>query len=195
MTPSRWLAVGLLAAAAAGCASLQARRERTRRLQAQLDEFRYARPLDEVWLEARRLLADRGYPLAGEDAKSVGQPEMEFGDRVLSPAKETYPYGEETGLLQRLGVVGGGRKGDPTGRSLDTGWRRTRDRYHVDGFQDSRGCRVVFTRVVEDPTEHRAQRERDFEMELDLARRVDADGAARVDAAVARGKSSSPAVP
>jgi hypothetical protein len=174
MSRPPWVTACLLAAVA-GCAA-----PRAERLQAQLDELRYARPLDEVWLGARRLLADQGYPLAGEDAKAVGQPEMASGDRILSPAKATHPYGEEVGLLQRLGVVGGKAGDSRIGRSLDTGWRRTRDRYHLDGFEDGRGCRVVFTRVVEDPTEHREQRSRDLDMELTLARRLDPEAAARM---------------
>lgn len=180
MTRSLWLAAALLAAAA--CASLQGGRARAQRLQERLDAFRYDKPLPEVWLEARRLLADRGYPLAGEDAKAVGQKEMAVTERLLSPAKETYPYGEDVGLLQQLGVVGRGHdKGSQAGLSLDTGWRRTRDRYHVDGLQEEGGCRVVFTHVVEDLTDHRGQASRDLELELALAQRIDPAAAARIE--------------
>ena len=180
------LAAALLASAAA-CASVRANQARTDALRQQLDEQRFAKPMEEVWLEARRLLADHGYPLAGEDATAVGQAEMGLGDRLFSPARETHPYGEDTGLLQKLGAFGGKKKsgGGRTGLSLDTGWRRTPDRCHVDALQDERGVRVAFQRITQNTTEHREEAPvRDLELELELLQRLDAEAAARLEASL-----------
>ena len=178
------LLASALLAWAAGCASVRAGQSRGDALRKQLDEQRFAKPMEEVWLEVRTLLAERGYPLAGDDAKAVGQPEMGFGDRMLSPARETHPYGEDPGLLQKLGMFGGKKSGaGPTGLSLDTGWRRTRDRYHADALQDERGVRVAFQRITQDTTEHREEAPvRDLELELALVQRLDAEAAARMEA-------------
>jgi hypothetical protein len=177
------LLVSAVLASTAGCASVRAGQARADALRKQLDEQRFAKPMEEVWPEARRLLAERGFPLAGEDAKAVGQAEMGLGDRLFSPARETHPYGEDTGLLQKLGMLGGKKSGGgPTGLSLDTGWRRTRDRYHVDALQDERGVRVVYLRITENDTEHREEAPvRDLELELELLQRLDAEAAARME--------------
>jgi hypothetical protein len=175
-------------AALAGCATLRASQARADALRAQLDAYRFSLLMDEVWLEARRLLADRNLPLAGEDARAVGQPELGFGDRLLSPARETHGYGEDVGLLQKLGVFD--RKGGsgPSGRSLDTGWRRVRDRYHLDALEQDGGVRVVFLRITENSTDHREQPPvRDLELELALVQRLDPEAAARIEGSLVTG--------
>lgn len=178
---------GILLLAASGCASMQAARARAKALEPQLEAFRYQKPLDEVWQEARRLLADRDYPLATDDAAAVQQKEMGFLERVFTPAKDTRRRSADVGTFQRLGGEGGkgGALGPDDERFLETGWRRQGDRYRVDGLHDDRGCRVLFTRILQDRTDHRDVPERDLEMELDLARRVDPEAAERIEAAVA----------
>jgi hypothetical protein len=153
-----------LVAAVAGCASVQAKRARSEQLTRALDELRYARPLDEVWSQARRLLSDKGYPLVGEDAAAVGR-SGGFLARLFSPAKETFR--DEGGALV-----------------LQTGWSRGRDRYRLEAREDERGTRVVMTRVVEDLPDHRDKASRGLEMELELVRRVDPEAAARIEASL-----------
>lgn len=169
-----WTTAALaLLALGGGCAAQRAAAERARLLQGQLDEVRYSRPLDEVWAEARRLLADRGYPLAGADAEAVGQKPW-FLSGIFSPAKDTRP--------------------DPAGgQVLETGWGPGSPaalRYRLQGSAGGSGCRVVFWAVPEDQTEHgrdgRPPR-RGLDMELDLARRLDPEAAARIEAALAQG--------
>jgi len=179
------LAVAFLLAAS-GCASLQASRAREKALVAQLEAFRYEKPLDEVWQQARRLLAELGYPLASDDAAAVQQKETSLVERIVSPAKDTRPRSADVGLFQRFAGAGssGRALGPDDERFLETGWRRQGDRYRVDGLHDDRGCRVLFTRIFQDRTDHRDVPERDLEMELDLARRVDPEAAVRIEAAV-----------
>jgi hypothetical protein len=185
--PAAWIAAGIVAAA--GCASVQTGRARAEYLTRELDAVRYAQPLDEVWDEARRLLADRGYPLVGADAKAVGQSDV-WLTNVFSPGTETRSTSAgATGLLPNLlSRPSGGTADDDRGaRFLETGWSRNRDRYRVDGWRDGPDCRVTFTAILEDRTEHQreAGRHRDLEMELDLARRLDPEAAARIEAGLA----------
>jgi hypothetical protein len=178
---------GALLLAGSGCASLQASRARAKALEAQLEAFRYEKPLDEVWQEARRLLAERGYPLASDDAAAVGQKEMSLPERIFSPAKETRRRSADVGLFQRLGGAGGGSGtlGPDDERFLETGWRREGDRYRADGLRDEKGSHVLFRHILQDRTDHRDSAERDPEMELELARRLDPEAAERIEAAVA----------
>jgi hypothetical protein len=144
---------------------MQAKRQREEYLEARLDSLRYSKPLDEVWSEARRLLAAKSYPLAGKDAEAVGESHTILFS-IFSPAKET--------------------SADDQGRRfLETGWRKDRTRYRVEGSPDGPGSRVVFTLLKEDTTEHghdARERKRGVELELELARRVDPEAAAGIEA-------------
>lgn len=154
-----------LLCALAACAPLVARRDRERALERELAASRAAQPIDVAWQEARRLLAERGYPLAGRDAAAVGQPPMGWAERIVSPARETSERG-------------------PLERSLDTGWSRARERYHVESRPSGDGWEVVFTRVDGAQGDRRGMPRRDLELELALLRRVDPAAAGRVDAAL-----------
>ena len=159
-----WTAA-VLAAASGACASAQAKREREEYLQSRLDSFRFSKPLDEVWPQVQRLLADKNYPMVGKDGEAVGD---EHGTlySLFSPAKET------------------SRETDGS-RWLETGWRKDQTRYRVEGTPDGPGCRVVFTLLHEDTTEHghdARERKRGLEMELELARRIDPEAAAGIEA-------------
>ena len=167
------------AALAAASASVTAGQQRRERLQRELDAFVYPKPLDDVWQEARRLLAERGYPLAGKDAEAVGQKPMSWAERFLSPARETAPAGAEpVGLLQKLS----GASGTPgVGQVLDTGWTQYGERVHLHGWSDAGGCRIVIQHLKRDATDRRAEETRDVELELELVRRVDAAAAERLD--------------
>jgi hypothetical protein len=159
--PATWIVAGLVVATTA-CSSTEANRARTGYLRPQLDALRYEKPIDEVWREVQRLLSERRYPLSGKDAQAVGQPDRLLW-RILSPAKETQDDGRG-------------------GRFLETGWSKS-VRYRVDGTADDAGCRVVFTAIAEDLTEHGrdASRHRDLDMELELARRLAPEAAAHIE--------------
>lgn len=174
----------VFAAASAGCAT--AGKVRQERLQRDLDAFSFARPLDEVWQEARRLLAERGYQLADEDAEAVGQRKMTFAERFLSPARDTGPA-TEGGLLQRLGAVKA-RPVSTAAQALDTAWNRYGERYHLEGWSQEGGSRVVFTYLKLDRTDRQSEQTRDVELELALVHRLDPGAAARIETDVERAK-------
>jgi hypothetical protein len=164
--PTALLAAAILLAASS-CASLKAERARREALTVRLDALRYQKPLDEVWAEARRLLAEKGYPLAGADAEAVGQKPAFLGG-LFSPAKDTRP--------------------DPAATQfLESGWGPGALRYRLQGWAEGSSTRVVFWAIPEDPTEHGRDGRpwsRGLDMELDLARRLDPDAAAAIEAAV-----------
>ncbi|HET9596764.1 MAG TPA: hypothetical protein VFP65_14340 [Anaeromyxobacteraceae bacterium] len=170
------LASGALALASCATAASM-RRER---LQRELDAFAYAKPLDEVWQEGRRMLAERGFPLADKDAEAVGQKPMSWAEKILSPARETGPA-TEGGLLQRMGVVKG-RNLSGAAQALDTGWSQYGERYHLEGLAEGTGSRVLFT-FIKQGSDRQETKSRDLEMELDLMRRVDPEAAERIDRA------------
>ncbi len=178
-----WIVTCLAVASSSACASMQLSKERRDRLQRELDAYRYQQPPPEVWQQVRLLLAGRGYPLAGTDAEAVGQKSGGLA-MLLSPAKETYPYRPDSGLAQKLGIAGEKPVPRDDGSvSLDTGWKNTGERFHVDGLVSDGGFRVVFTRVVQDITDHHDQATRDVAMELALARRLDPHAADRMEKA------------
>jgi hypothetical protein len=175
------LAAGVtFAITSSGCASARAGRLRKERLRHELDSFVYPRPLDEVWQEARRLLAERGYPLAGSDAEAVGQRPMGWAERIVSPARETGPA-LEGGLLQRMGAV---KATSGAAQALDTGWTQYGERYQLEGWSQGDGSRVVFTHLKQDPTDRRSEASRDPELELELLRRLDPAAAARIERSI-----------
>jgi hypothetical protein len=161
-----------------GCASLAAQRARTLALGRQLDAFRYAAPLDDVWQQARRLLAERGYPLAEADAKAVGQPPMSVPARLFSPARET-----STSERKHVALIDNTRVGASAGTpwSLDTGWNTYWQRYHVEGRVTAAGCRIIFTWLEQEQTDRQVVATRDLELELELIRRVDPASAAGIE--------------
>jgi hypothetical protein len=167
------LALGLLLlAGAGGCAGARASKAAEAQLQQALAGARCEKTLDEAWDEARRLLAERGYPLAGPDARLVGQ---------------------ETGILEKAGDKGGAlglmltrarQTRDEGGeRVLETAWFQHR-RYKLVGAAGAPGCHVTFLAIREDPYEPNRDLweapRRDLQAELELLRRLAPDEAARV---------------
>lgn len=179
------LLAGALLAAASGCATMRVSHERDQYLATQLDGLRYAKPMPEVWLEVQHLLAGSGYPLTGDDATAAGQSEV-FLQSVFSPAKETRiePLGGRSVAFPDFAK----RKETPAdgpGRwSLETGWSDRAMRYRADGSTDGKTCQVTFTAIAQNTNEkgHDGERHRDLDMELDLARRVDPEATARIEA-------------
>ena len=153
---------------ACSCASVEAERAQREALIPRLDALRYSKPLDEVWAEGRRLLADKGYPLAGKDAEAVGKKAnpLEF---VLSRAKDTRPDSDG-------------------GQFLETGWGPGTLRYRFRAWTEGSSTRVAFWAIPEDQVDRGRDGyppSRGVDMELELARRLDPDAAAAIDAAVA----------
>jgi hypothetical protein len=165
-----WLAAAALLGASS-CASMKAERARREALTARLDGLRYQKTLDEVWAEARRLLADRGYPLVGADAEAVGQKPGAFSaflSNVFSAAKDTRP--------------------DPSATQfLETGWGPGPNRYRLQGWAEGTRSRIVFWAIPEDPTEHGRDGyppARGLDMEMALAWRLDPAAAQAIEDAV-----------
>jgi len=155
-----------------GCAGLGGDRARVQRLEHELSAATCGRTLDEAWDEARRLLDERGYELAGADARAVGKtPGLAssigpFGS-LLSAARETREEG--------------------AGRVLETGWR-SGWRYRLEGSLAAPGCHVAFLAVAEDPSQRgrdawQAPR-RDSALEFELLRRLAPQEATRFEASV-----------
>ncbi len=174
---TRTATLGLAAAATllSACASVEAERARREALAPRLDALRYSNPLDEVWGEGRRLLAEKGYPLAGADAEAVGKKPNPL-EIVLSRAKDTRP--------------------DPDGgQFLETGWGPGSLRYRLRGWTEGSSTRVVFWAIPEDQVERGRDGyppSRGVDMELELARRLDPAAAAAIEPAVAPHPSSLP---
>jgi hypothetical protein len=180
-----WIAA-LVAAATTGCASMRVARERNEYLAAQLDGLRYAKPMPEVWPEVLRLLAEMGYPLAEADAEAIGRTSG-FLSSIFSPSKETHiePLGGRSSLFPAFRATKAVPAEGPGRWWLETGWSdRAALRYRADGSTDGTTCQVTFTAIAADTAEkgHDGERHRDLEMELDLARRVDPEAAARIEA-------------
>src|SRR5439155_14760891 len=100
--------------------------------------------------------------------------------------------GDELGTLYRLCRAAKEPSREPDGRRrLGTGRRKDQTRYRVEGTPGGPGCRVVFTLLHEDTTEHghdARERKRGLEMELELARRIDPEAAAGIEAGLPAAK-------
>jgi len=157
-----WL-LAAVALAGPGCASFSAYRAQAARERAGLERFRYAQPLDVVWPQLQRLLADRGLALAGLDAAAVGQKSGVMA-QFASAAKET--------------------RSTPTGGLvLETGWNQDGVRWRAEAEPAEGGLRVVLTRIARNLDEFGRDGVtlRDWELELDLLRRVDPEAAERIE--------------
>jgi hypothetical protein len=132
-------------------------------MEAEVSGYRYRQPVDAVWPQVRRLLSDYGLTLVGKDAPPVG------------PA---------TGLLQQLTSVGRETSSTPEGGlMLESDWTNGGRRWRAEAWPEGAGCRVTLTKIAENPS-HRGHDDwsvRDYPLELELIRRVDPDGAARLD--------------
>jgi hypothetical protein len=137
--------------------------KRTARLEHQLDEHRFQKPLAEVWPVALRLLADRQYELVGKDRAAVGQ--REYGS-FLRRGFETREYSDKR-------------------RAAETMMNGDGVRYRVEGTDfDGKSCRVVFFALPRNAPDYAKWNYRDVEMEMDLVWRVEPKIADRIDAAV-----------
>jgi len=140
------------------CAGVQ----REARLRRELDGYRLAQPLAEAWPAALRLLDERGFELASDDRVSIGKAPLSAVGRFLSRARDT--------------------RSTRDGRWVaETDHDASDVRYRVEGTDTGGGtCRITFFRIAGSLDVQDERENRDVELELELVRRVDPDGAARL---------------
>ncbi len=152
-----------------GCATAGTERAVVAQLERGLSSASCGRSLDDAWDEARRLLDEQGYELAGADARAVG--------KAPGPGSFIGPFGSLLSAARETRVEG-------TARMLETGWR-SGQRYRLEGSAEAPGCHVVFLTLAEDP----GQRGRDVwqaprpdrTLELELLRRLAPEEATRLE--------------
>jgi hypothetical protein len=162
-----WLLAAILLAGP-GCASLSAYRSQAKLQRTELERYRYPQPQELVWPQVQRVLADHGLELAGKDAAAVGQ----------RPAK-----------LVQLSSAARETRSTPTGGLvLDTAWNQFGVRWRAEAEPDTAGLRVVMTRIELNLEEFGSDGVtlRDYDLELDLLRRVDPEAADRLEGPVER---------
>ena len=163
LATSRSLAITTVLLLAACSMTAQARRDA--RLRADLDAHVFHLPLRVVWPVALHLLADHGYQLVGRDRLVVGAPPAGRFKRLTAGGFETSGY-----------------KGH--GLVLETMEDSSRSRYRLEGSEiGGKSCRLVFIAIRRTGLSPAEERSRDLDMELELARRVEPDEAARIQAA------------
>lgn len=157
-----WL-VAVVALSASGCAAISAQRAHDRIIETEVGGYRYAQPVEVVWPQVQRLLADHQLKLAGKDAVATGQ-SISTLEQLISAAKET----DE---LPRGGLM------------LETAWTNGGWRWRAEARPDAGGCRVVLTKIAVSTADHGRDgwAVRDLELELALMRRIDPETAARID--------------
>jgi len=168
MTPGRRARRALILAAVALCSgcAVVGHFQRDARMRSELDAHQFARPLDEVWPEARRLVAESGYDLVGSDREALGIPPQGALQRMLSKGYETRS-------------LGNGK------RALQTDQDMKMRRYRVEGTAiDAGHARVVFWLVQGSDQNPEESETRDTAMELALIERVEPDVAQRIAATV-----------
>jgi hypothetical protein len=163
--PTTWL-IALLALSGSGCAALSAQRARTRVLETEVGGYRYRQPVEAVWPQLKKLLVDTGLTLGGKDIPEADQ---------------------ATGLVGLVvGMTSGAKETSSTPRGgllLETGWTNGGRRWRAEAWPDGDGCRATLTMIAGSPASGGPEdwSARDYPLELELIRRVDPDGAARID--------------
>jgi hypothetical protein len=171
-----WL-LAAVALAGPACATFSERRAAAGREREALSRYHYRQPAEVVWSQVRQLLADRGLDLAGKDAAAVGQT-LGTVARWSSVAKET------------RSTPGGGLL-------LETAWNEAQVRWRAEAEPGPQGLRVVLTRIEMSALELGSDGValRDFDLEMDLLRRVDPEAAGRIDDPAAPAAPAAPAEP
>lgn len=168
---SRIVRPAFAAALLLACAcSLFGQMKRDGRLREQLDAHQFHQPIDTVWTEARKLLADRGYDLVGHDRVAVGLDPQSALATIFAKGFETRD-------------LGGGK------RALETNQDSDLRRYRVEGVPTGPdSCRVTFYTVQANPDTPNERQTRDLGMELTLFERLDPRTAERMETAVNEAK-------
>ena len=164
--PATWIVAAALAVTSAGCASVAAQRARTRYLEAEMKTLRFAQPIEQVWGEVTKLLKEQRFPLA--EGAPGGVQGVVVG--LFTPARPT--------TVTPKGVW-----------KLDSGWRRDETRVHAEAIPGEGGAQVVLTRIARDKTNYGAdETRRDLDLELELARRLAPEQAARIEGGLPKPK-------
>jgi hypothetical protein len=169
-------AITAIAAVAAllleGCASMRLAARQDDYMRETLGSWVYPKTCKDVWPDVVKLLASKGFSLAGDDRVVAGEaPQSAF----IAAISE--------GFATRQSYDGG--------LVLGTSWNRNWVRYRAIGAVVGSGCSVSFLRDVQPDTDDpgKVESTTDYEMALDLLRRVDPAGAARVEAGMPRSAS------
>lgn len=160
-TAFRSAPVVLLLASSFGCAALSGQGRATA-VKAQLDAYRFQKPIDEVWPVAIRMLANKGWEPIGKDRELIGMAKDGAWSKILK-GYETRTYGDGTRELQT--------KEDPT-------WLR----YHLEGADKGNGtCEVRISSLQRHAEPSKGEDKwRDLQLELELVEMIDAEAAAKI---------------
>ena len=169
----RAIVLGLVAALAAGCASMRLADERQAYFRPQLDTYRYAQGCLDVWPAVLKLLGSKGYPLEGRDRQYAAQ-------GAQSGLGAFVDQGYETRAVEGGGLV------------VRTGWLPSSEgasRYQVTGSPGQpSGCAVTFTRISRGTLDPGSDQEAtDWKVQLELLKQVDPEAAARMEAGAPKG--------
>jgi hypothetical protein len=157
------IALTALTLAAPGCASFSKYRARAAQVRVEMEAYRYPQPIELVWPQVQRLLADKGLDLAGADAAAVGQKPGRLA-QLASAAKAT-----------RTTMAGG--------RVLETDWNQNGLRWRAEANPDAGGLRVVLTQIQRksDEVGFDGVELPDYELELDLLYRIDPEAGEKIE--------------
>ncbi len=143
-----------------GCAHFRAKDAERKAL----DDYEFQKPLQEVWPEALRLVAEADYPLNGKDRTLVGLDEQ-------STLGKIFAKGHETQLRDGKWVA-------------ESGYGRDRRRYRVVGVETGpKTSKVTYVSLKARDDLTQDEEARDTDMQLALVRRLDPAAADRIEAA------------
>lgn len=153
-----------LTLAGPGCATYSKYRARVAQVRVEMEAYRYPQPIELVWPQVQRLLADKGLDLAGADAEAVGQKKPGTLSQLVSAAMATHGTGAG-------------------GRLLETDWNRNGLRWRAEATPDAGGLRVVLTQIQRksDEVGYDGATLRDYELELDLLYRIDPEAGEKIE--------------
>jgi hypothetical protein len=162
---ARHVVVAATALLLAGCASTRLAAAQDRYLQEKLDTWVYPKTCKELWPDVVRLLASKGFSLAGEDRVVAGEPRQSDFMAAISEGFET-------------------RQTYDGGLVLGTSWNKNWVRYRASGAVIGRGCSVTFLRDVQPDTDDPGKMvtTTDYDLMMELLRRVDPQAAAGIEA-------------
>jgi hypothetical protein len=110
------------------------------------------------------------------------------GGKVLRRELTAFRYRQPLDVVwpqvRRLSAAKETRSTETGGLVMETGWNQYGYRWRAEAEPDAGGLRVVFTQIERNQSEQvgwDGVALRDYDMEMDLLRRVDAEAASRID--------------
>ncbi len=168
MTKRTMLALAALATTVA-CATGSS--QQYAQVKEQVDGYTFAKPIEEVWPDALRFVAGRGYALVGNDRKVLGDEPQSAWGAVFSKGHETYASGRQW--------------------RAETAMDSRYQRYRILGSKTGPStCRIEYYLIrSEDPSrlgsiDQADAVSRDVDLELAFIATVDPDGAAKIGRAL-----------